>query len=107
MSLDDVLPEFEGNYFTISEYDTLCIAAMNGGLVESPDLDSPTDEIPEELTEWIEFCEYIRSCNAILHMVLAGVLVPVTQEDDVESGYRYEKSEMADIIIENMGVGKL
>lgn len=110
MSLEESLNQVEGEAFTVSEYDTLVIAALNGGLVESPDLESLTDEdLPPALMDWIRFCERVRMDYAILHLVLAGVLVP-TQPDDVESeypGYRYVKSDMASAIIENLGVGKL
>jgi hypothetical protein len=108
MSLEDNLKKVEGTTFTVSEYDTLCVAALNGGLVEFPDLDGEDEDVPEELMGWIHFCEYIRSANSILHLVLTGVLIPTqTDESDEYPGYRYEKSVMADAIIENMGVGEL
>jgi hypothetical protein len=109
MSFEETLNKVEGNLFTVSEYDTLCAAAINGGLISTIfDPDHPSDDLPAGLMEWIHFCEYVRSANAILHMVLSGVLVPTSMDvSDAQAGYRYKKSDMADAIIENMGVGSL
>lgn len=103
----------EYNLFTTHEIDTLIVAAMNGGLipfevetVESAD--GETMVIPDALTEWLDFCVYIKSAMMILHMVLAGALVP-TQVDSLDSGYPgyvYRKTEVADTLLEDFGAGE-
>ena len=98
--------DVEGKAFTTSEYDALVLAAFNGGLIPYPNPDDPAGEVPEALMEWLHWCEYIKTGNAILHLILAGVFVPVQRDVlDSRGGYRFTKTDIADAVMENLGVG--
>lgn len=102
--------------YTAEEYDALIFAAMRGGIIEDvEEIDTPDgDEImvPDELMDWLEFCDWIKSGTMLIHLVLAGVLVPTRKDPESDfpyplPAYLYERTENADVIMEDYGIGEI
>lgn len=91
--------------YTTQEYDQLVLAAIQGMEIET-DPEDPGD-VPLEVMEWVSFCEWVKSANMLIHLVLSGVLVPSRRDGILPegAGYVYVKTDVADALMEDFGKG--